>query len=376
MAKLYDIGILGATPAGLAAADWLARRRRSVVLIDPPRLELECPLSDWVPGSFFRVKNLPKGLTRKASAVPFRRVVYHNADGDKRVEHRSRSTSGYFLAPEALDSALSNKSSRIRRRTTKTWPAIRLDDDAVRVLGTTEVMAKVLLIVHARPRDIVSDLSLPVQSVSGSPLVVAGLDIPLPAEATDEDLLDGLHVVEARERSEVGLFFIVGETLHVRIISWSRAAGARAAELTEMLSGLQQAGILPEDLPLAKARGAVWRPPAGVALELETHVAKRCVLAGTAGGFVDPITGHVPMPSVRSALLAAEAADHAVSGSKRATGRSIQTALEHFRSVWRKDLGTYLRPPSTSLQMLLPLLFVNERVVPRFTGALLTGKPI
>jgi len=376
VAKLYDIAVMGATPAGLAAAGYLARRRRSVALINVPSQDLECPLSDWAPAGLFRIPHLPKGLVRKASAAAFRRVAYHNADGNKRVEHRARSTSGYLLPAGALEEALRCDSARVRRRSTKAWPAIRLDDDAVHVVGDQETAAKVLLIAHARPRDIVSDLSLPMHSVSASPLVVAGLDIPLPDKAARQAPDGALHVVEARERSEVGIFFRVGRTLHVRIVSSSRASGTRASELSELLCGLQAAGLVPEDLRLGKARGAVWRPPAALALELEAHVAKRCILTGTAGGFADPITGHVPMPSIRSALLAAEAADKAVSGGNRATGRSIQAALEQFRAAWRKELGGYLRPPSTSLQMLLPLLFVNERVVPRFTAALLSGKQI
>jgi hypothetical protein len=47
-----------------------------------------------------------------------------------------------------------------------------------------------------------------------------------------------------------------------------------------------------------------------------------------------------------------------------------------FRDVWRNELAEYLRPPNTSLQMLLPLLFVNKRIVTKFTRALLYGEDI
>ena len=67
------------------------------------------------------------------------------------------------------------------------------------------------------------------------------------------------------------------------------------------------AGILPASLSLDKARGAVWYPPAGEALDMETHVAKRCILIGTAGGFADTITGQTLWPSIRSAMIGAEA---------------------------------------------------------------------
>ena len=47
-----------------------------------------------------------------------------------------------------------------------------------------------------------------------------------------------------------------------------------------------------------------------------------------------------------------------------------------FKNHWRKNLADYLRPPNTSLQMLLPLLFVNQQIVAKFTRALLFGETI
>ena len=137
-----------------------------------------------------------------------------------------------------------------------------------------------------------------------------------------------------------------------------------------MLTGLQVAGLVPGALALDQARGSVWRPPAGVALDLETHVAKRCLLIGTAGGFSEAVTGQTLTASVRSALLAAEVARQALDSD------NCQDALRRFKSSWRRSLADFIRPPNTSLHMLLPLLFVNKRVVSRFTTALLDGKNI
>jgi hypothetical protein len=54
----------------------------------------------------------------------------------------------------------------------------------------------------------------------------------------------------------------------------------------------------------------------------------------------------------------------------------VQDELMRFKTAWRKTLADYLRPPNTSLQMLLPLLFVNRQIVPKFTRALLLGENI
>ena len=85
-----------------------------------------------------------------------------------------------------------------------------------------------------------------------------------------------------------------------------------------MLAALQAAELVPAKLSLGRARGAVWLPPAGVALELETHVAKRCLLIGTAGGFTEAVTGQTLAVLLLSALL----------GSKRASLTVIAYLLE------------------------------------------------
>ena len=137
-----------------------------------------------------------------------------------------------------------------------------------------------------------------------------------------------------------------------------------------MVGALQQSKLLPKQLPLAKARGAVWHPPAGLALEMERHVAKRCLIMGTAGGFAESVTGQTIRPSLESAILAADTAKTALNRP------DMQNKLAEFKSAWRDRQSNYLRPPSTSLHLLLPLLFVNQSIVARFTKAFLYGEAI
>jgi hypothetical protein len=373
MKHMYDVAVLGTTPAGLAAACYMAKKKRDVVVVDGPRHGTECPLADWLPKGFFRQSKLPTGLAAKSRAVDFARVYYHNADLSKQVEYRSRTTAGHFVQTASLAKALRSAATKlgVRVRTTATNPAIQLEEDHVGLLGTSQVHAKLLIIAQSRPNDVLGELAMPLRAVPGSSLVIAGLDIPLKSRrAAVRKLAGALHVVELRERTELGIFFVVGSVLHIRVISNSVASGTRAAELSGMVSALQQGGVLPSDLSLGQAKGAVWRPPAGVALELETHVAKRCLLAGTAGGFVESITGQSMPASVQSALLAADVALEAL------TSPEPQGTLMKFKTSWRRSLADYLRPPNTSLHMLLPLLFVNQRIVSKFTRALLYGENI
>jgi flavin-dependent dehydrogenase len=371
MRKLYDVVILGSTPAGLAAASHLAGQGADVAVVSHQSAAVECPLATWVPRDFFKLDELPKGLAKSAGASEFKRVIFHNNGLDKDVPYKSRTTLGRFLAAGELTKALKSAANKAgaKVRGTSTAPAIELSEDRVDVLGTTGVSGRMLLVAQDRPADIIGELSLPVRTVPRSSLVVAGLDVPVNGSAPRE-LSNALHVAELPERSEIGLFFVQGKTLHVRVVSSSAAAGNRAGELSTLLNGLQQAEIVPGDISLGKATGAVWHPPAGVALELESHVAKRCLLVGTAGGFVETITGHTIYPAVRSALLGADLVLKALNSKKP------QDTLMSFKNVWRKALADYLRPPNTSLHMLMPLLFANKRIVPKFTRALLFGQNI
>jgi len=371
--QTHDIVVLGATPAGLAAAYYLARKKLDVAVVDSPHESIECPLTDWLPKPFFQLPGLPVGLAKLAGAEAFSNVAYHNAAFTSTVEYKSRAEAGHFVHVPALIKAMRAAAGKAgaKIRVSATWPAIQLGEDHVEIIGSRRVRARILIIAQNRPNDVLSELSIPLRTVPGGSLLVSGLDVPIGRRRTDMAALEGaLHVVEMRERTELGLFFIAGGLFHVRVISNSVASGNRAAELSGMISGLQQASIIPTDLPLARAKGAVWYPPAGVALELESHVAKRCLLAGTAGGFVECITGQSLAPSVRSALLAADVVVDALASSEP------QNTLMKYKTSWRKSLADYMRPPNTSLHMLLPLLFVNQRIVAKFTRALLYGENI
>ncbi len=372
MAQMYDIAVLGTTPAGCAAAYHLAKLGLKVALVESPGAFNECPLMDWAPKEFFKLPGLPKGLAAAAKASSFDAVQYHDAKLARQVEYAPRVIAGYFLKTSNLIKALSSAAVKAGAKcfSMKNRPAMHLDEEIVRLLGSVQVTARMLLIAQGSPFDVLGDLAMPVRPATRSFFVSAALDIPLTHKAVAKKIGGALHVVELRERSEMGMFFLSEGVLHLRVISSSTATGTRAAELSSLVAGLQKADLLPADLALERAKGAVWYPPAGEALEMETHVAKRCMLVGTAGGFADTITGQTLAPSVRSAIIAADIAAASLDSA------DPQDALMKFKTEWRKSLAEYLRPPSTSLHMLLPLLFVNQRIVSKFTRALLYGENI
>ncbi len=365
-----DIAVLGATPAGYAAAHSLARKGRRVILLDAPDQPAESPLADWAPREFFDIPGLPKSLEKDCSAKAFKQVVYHNSELTQQVDYSTRAAIGYFLNVKDLLASLRRRAvaAGVKVRSCRARPPVRLLEDHVHLLSSPPTLARLLLIAFNTPREAVAQLTLQGQHLPQPPMVVVALDVPMGAKA--KSLAGALHVIQSRDRSDLGMFLVAGGQLHIRMISASAASGTRVAELSGLVAKLQRAEIVPANLPLGKAAGAVWYPPAGMALELETHVAKRCMLIGTAGGFAESITGQTLYPSIKSALIAADIAQGALDNPH------TQDELMKYKTLWRKNLADYLRPPNTSLQMLLPLLFVNQQIVAKFTKALLFGDSI
>lgn len=372
MPHVYDIAVLGANAGGYAATCFLASHKLDVVVLGSPAQSVECPLADWAPADFFRMAGLPKGLLKATGGEEFSTVIYHNAALDRQSEHSTRSTAGAFLPAGKLVKALAAAAGKagVKTRTSSEKVAIRLAEDLVTLAGSSSIVSRIAILAQSRPEDIFSELSLPARSVPQSPISAAGLDIPMTDKAAVKTLGGAMHIVQSPQRGEMGMYFAVGGMVHVRVIRGASSPQQHASELSSLVSRLQQAGLLPGDLQLNKARGALWQPPAGVALELETHVAKRCLLAGTAGGFADSITGATIKPTVHSALLAAEVARAACKAD------DPQNVLSDFKFSWRQPMAEFLRPPNTSLSMLMPLLFVNSRIAAKFTTALLHGKSI
>lgn len=370
MSKAYEVAILGATPAGLTAALALARLKRRVVVVDAPAGATESPLADWAPRDLFDQAPFFRSLPKACGAQAFSAVRFYNADASKTAEYRHGKTAGYCIAAGRLPAALAAlvRKAKVAMVSADARPTMDLREDQVRLRGSCDVEAQLLLIAQDCPAEVIAALALPVRNVPRSTLSVTGMDVSWTAAKIRKHFPPCLHIVDLPGRSDLGMFFPAGNMLHVRIMG--QAGGARPEALAALLTMLREAGIVPPDMPTAEVRGAVWNPPAGVALDLETHVAKRTLLIGTAGGFTGLMTGQTVSPSVRSALLAAAVAERALGAT------DPQGALGSYKNEWRRALADYLRPPNTSIHLLLPLVFINNRMVARFARAMLYGENI
>ena len=108
--------------------------------------------------------------------------------------------------------------------------------------------------------------------------------------------------------------------------------------------------------------------PAGVALDLDTLVGKRCVLIGESAGFVSAFSGETIYPCMMSGWMAAEVVGRALAANV------LQDELLSFGAAWRGELAEYLRSPNTDLSLLMPLVFDNEQMSKRVARAFLLGR--
>ncbi|KKM21796.1 hypothetical protein LCGC14_1631870, partial [marine sediment metagenome] len=315
MPNRYDIAVLGATAAGYVSALTLAAKRRSVIVLDVPGSATESPLGDWVPADVFKACPALRNVRSAGTDAPFRTIRFHDAQLRSEAAFRSRGTVGFVFRwrrmQAALDSAARSKGVQRLRPRAPLALDLRESDVALRV-GKRTIHAALLLIAQDGPAEVLTRLRLPARSVPAGTMTLCGLDAQCPRGAAQRSLQGELHVVALDKGSRFGMFFAAGSVLHVRIVSGQAHAPTGPEELAGLIARAQAAGILPERLSLAKARGAIWRPPGGVALELETHLAKRTLLVGSAGGFASALTGQTFDPTVRSAMVAADVAHKAL----------------------------------------------------------------
>jgi flavin-dependent dehydrogenase len=171
-------------------------------------------------------------------------------------------------------------------------------------------------------------------------------------------------------RSNAGAYVLAGSgrlAVGLGASADSETAAEWFARFCEMAT---QGRLIPPDLSLDPEAADTWLTPAGAAVELETHVAKRAILIGRAGGFVATVSSLDAYPEMWSAQLAAETAAHAL------TSDNPQDELGRFDAAWRTGMARHLQPPNTDLQFLLPLVFSNTQMADRLAHAILTGQPI
>lgn len=370
---MHDVLIIGVSPAGAVAAARLARQNRSVALIvrDQPTAHLPC--TTWV-GKDAEVILKSIGLSAHDALGPaLKRLVFRSPDLSQHAASDVARIGAHLTDRAHLLTQLTACARRDGAEVVTADPVIEITLAESLVVASLKsgrsIQARLLIaadevesllvehLPHARMQKCLVchqlELHPPVQVLHdffGSiPLAVFAFNCPR-AHAS-------AYVLAGSGRLAVGL--------------GASADGATAAELfAQFCEMATQRGLIPPNLSLEPKAADTWLTPAGAAVELETHVAKRAILIGRAGGFVAAVSSLDAYPEMWSAQLAADIAAQALNSD------NPQDELGRFDAAWRTGMARHLQPPNADLQFLLPLVFSNSQMADRLAQAILTGQPI
>lgn len=359
----FDILVVGGGPAGAAAARHARQLELSALVIEKNQMPRAQPCAGWLGPTGVRLAE-QLGLTANAcGAKRFTGLTLHNWEFKQFAVVSDDDLSGWLVERSKFDAALlgaAEAAGAIVKQGT-TVSELQLADTAVRATlsDNTRVTAGVLLIADGAMS----------QTAERAQLLSAGrvsahvqalffeYDAPKPGGTLDVALGPG-------RGGQLATFTQYDQRVRLSVTT-QESRERLAEEFRKLITGAAHAGRLPTEF---RNQPQWCYCPAGVALDLDSHVGKRALMIGDAGGFVATFSREGVFPAMRSGLLAAEAAQRALAANH------VQDELSQFDAMWRQDLADYLRTPNTDLSLLLPLVFNNEQMSRRVARAFLLGE--
>ena len=369
----YDVVIIGAGPAGATAARLLAKAGASVALVDREKFPREKCCAGWLSALAF--KEFPELAARQGAFVEcaFSGLVFHSPDLEATAEWSDSAPVGYQVSRAKLDAALVDMAREAGAEVILGEAASEITESgagvSVKLASGRALEAKILI------------------GADGANSLVAR-SVGLMAEIAPADMIGSIN--ECFEIGEAAVEKLYGPArpIHVAIAynflagyAWafpkrsSVALGlggkGLSAEKTrprfkEFISDAQRIGLIPPGSASKACGGGII--PAGVALKAKSHVSRRTMLVGDAGGFVASASGEGIYPGMLSARIAAEVALKALAAS------DVSSALSEFNAAWRARMEKFLAMPNVNLQMMLPMIFSDKRVAAKFARAFLFGE--
>jgi flavin-dependent dehydrogenase len=361
--ELYDLVVIGGGPAGLAAVCRASKKHATVLIIDqegPSRAGLS---TGWLgPAGVALCQEC--GLSAKsAGAVVLRGVRLHSWDLRRDAFVDDPELRAWVVDRTPFEAALLKQASKAGTRSLHGVAVqdLNLAEDRV-VLSLSdgrEVSGRVMLIADG--------VNSPTARMANLPAAGQMRAVPrclfVQYEAQEKETrLD--VAVGARRTGQLATIMRCGKTVSLAI-TMRGAEGPLEEQFRAFCREALKCGLLPEGVP----DQAQQQPsPAGIALDMDTHVGKRCLLIGDAGGFVAAFSNEAIYPAMWSGWIAADTALHALQTPV------VQDQLATFGVAWRQELADYLRMPNTDLSLLAPLIFNNEQMSRRVARAFLLGQ--
>lgn len=354
-----DILVLGSEPAAAAAAIVAAADGVCVHLVQQ-RPAAASERLEWIgPAAQRLLAELAVELDRTRAAGSFAGLILHAWDFSREIQVEDAELAGRVVPQDALELTLL-KQAQQRGACAHAGAVSRctVGEDAVRVELDDGTMLAGRIAIVCEPGQV--EIHRPGQPPPAARSVCYRVQVATRSKGGQ------MHAALGRG-GRLGL--VLRGPRAVGLAAFVRRDDAEAREAFELLRrSACAAGLLPEE-----ARGLEPRvePVAsGAALEAESHVRKRMLLAGSAGGFCGAFSHERIYPQLRSGMLAAQTAVAALKAGV------LQDALMEFGPRWRSELADYLRMPNADLSLLLPLVFENRQMAMRVARALLLGEAL
>ncbi len=370
---MYDVLIIGVSPAGAVAAALLARQNCSVALVarDQPTAHLPC--TAWVGKDAETILESIGLSARDALGPALKHLIFRSPDLSQHAVSDVARIGAHLTDRPHLLKQLTASAQRDGAEVVAADPVARITLAESLVAASLKSGRSIegRLLIAADEVE-----SLLVEHLSHAPLhkclVCHQLELHPPAHMLHDfyDFIPMAVIAFNCPRAESGAYVLAGSGRLAVGLGASADSATAAESFARFCEMATQCGLIPPDLSLDPEAADTWLTPAGAAVELETHVAKRAILIGRAGGFVAAVSSLDAYPEMWSAQLAADVAAQAL------TSANPQDELRRFDAAWRTGMARHLQPPNTDLQFLLPLVFSNTQMADRLAHAILTGQPI
>lgn len=377
----YDVMILGAGMAGTTAAILLHRAGSKVVLIERAvSLTRGDHSPEWLCASARGLLDEFKIDCSECVGAPLTGIVFHSADLKQTAFSASKEPAFRIDYPQLIK----------HMQVVALNAGVRIADDAepARVdLGERSVVAE---FADAQPLDAsfllladgacrtfapIGSGQVPICGVNLSPSTSgrwsATLELQAGKSRDAKAAADAnMHWLLVQDRSQPCLlWWWDGSTCVLRLMANGTGYDVRQ-QLCDMTEELLEAGLIVSRESVQQELVVLRPAPARSALEVDSHVDKRTLLIGDAGGFVSETNGEGIYPAIWSARLAVQCI-MAAAGSTHP-----QDELRQFSTAWRSTMADYLRAPNTDVHFLLPLIFSNQQMADRMAAAFWTGQNI
>ena len=362
--ELADLVIVGGGPAGVTTALRAAVQGASVTLVEKELSGGPKSRIGWLGPAGVSLCEELKLPAKALGASPFKGLRLHSWDLRRDAEIDDAELSGWVVDRAVFGEALREMAARagVSLLRGEGVEQLAIPDDRVDaqlsngrvVSGRVLVIADGTVSTTARMANILAAGNMP------------GVGRCAFAECQADSNTVGVEVaVGASRTAQTATIMRCGKMVGLAVAG--RGDSAPVDQLyCEFRTAAVEAGLLPKCMPESPQQ---CPSPGGLALDIDTHVGKRCLMVGDAGGFVASFSNEGIYPAMRAGWIAA---DTALKALKEPV---VQDALLEFGPAWRQELADYLRMPNTDLSLLVPLVFNNEQMARRVARAFLLGQP-